>query len=133
MTTARGLGQRTDDDFARWLAVGGDDVREIIVEVQLPGRSVRMGRQPSRRPKQVALDAAVGDRAAILQRLARELNEGLATPPVVLRAAGAIVMRTTGQKAQAMLAHPLVKAIHPNRRFGGVAQPPTDEQGRTKV
>ncbi len=41
----------------------------------------------------------------------------LPEPPKTLRAAGALVLRATPAQARELAAHPLVKAIRPNRRL----------------
>src|SRR5437870_8708801 len=83
-----------DSDLAAWLEGEGDDLREMIVEAQVPPRTVRLGQGLSGRhlPKEI-LTEGNGDRAAVLRQLQDDLTGLLGGATNLLRAAGAIAVR----------------------------------------
>ena len=110
--------QFCDPTLTAWITSGNQEVQEIIIEVHLPPRQMRMMKRNNYQPVPVQLLAGSPD--ARLQRL-QELNSFLAgqmqLTTTVLKAAGAIAVRATGQEVQKILQHPMVKAIRSNRRL----------------
>jgi len=107
-----------DNDFAAWISGESDEVRELIVEAQMPERRVVYEQETDGRvlPKRIGRKAPA-HRLAVLEELNSFLNERLGLETNLLKAAGAIVVRADSQQARYILEHRLVKAIKPNRRL----------------
>jgi hypothetical protein len=107
-----------DPDLREWLNAGGGDPQELIVELNLPPRksAVVQGTRGRWTPRLEGPDhAAERDRAlAELSAFAAQL---LKQSPITLRAAQALAVSATPEQARQLAAHPLVKAIRPNRRL----------------
>ncbi|MBF0383867.1 MAG: hypothetical protein HQL69_22860 [Magnetococcales bacterium] len=95
-----------------------EDMREVIVEVRLPPRHVKMQQQEGGRSKPVKLvSGSSTQRAKTLDELHNFLATKMHLTPTILKAAGAIVVRASGHDVQLILKNPLVKAIRPNRKL----------------
>ncbi len=105
-----------DHELSEWLARSNAEERELIVEAAVPSRKVSFRKRADGR----MLPAAVGGseaRTAVLEELRSYLQGLLATPPTLLKAAGALAVRASGSEAQALLEHPLVKSLRLNRKL----------------
>jgi hypothetical protein len=108
-----------DPELADWLSRESGEIREILVDADLPRRTVTFEETTGGRPRAAGLrEASSGSgRKEILRRLRAFLEPFLDTPPVVLEAAGALAVRATGRQVRGFVDHPLVKAVRPNRRL----------------
>jgi hypothetical protein len=107
-----------DADTLAWLSADSNEARELIVEAKLPARKALIQERDGGRSVSMGMDAgASAERAAVLAELHAFLAEKLDTPPVLLKAAGAIAVRTTSQQVRQFADHPLVKTIRPNRKL----------------
>ncbi|HBL26745.1 MAG TPA: hypothetical protein DD490_07920 [Acidobacteria bacterium] len=108
-----------DPELADWLLQESGEVREVLVDADLPRRTVTLDGTGGGRPRATGLHDAAGSggRQEILRRLRALLEPFLDTPPVVLEAAGAVAVRATGRQVRGFVDHPLVKAVRPNRRL----------------
>jgi hypothetical protein len=107
-----------DADTIAWLSADSNEARELIVEAKLPARKILM-QERGGRSVPAGIDAkASAERAAVLTELYDFLAEQVDIPPVLLKAAGAIAVRATGQQARQFANHPLIKSIRPNRKLG---------------
>ncbi len=107
-----------DSDLNAWIKGNGDDTREVIVEANVPSRTVRMGESRTQRhiPQEV-VTAGGGDRAMVLKELQDYLSSLLGNTVSVLRAAGAIAVRANREQLREIAKHPKVKAVRVNRRL----------------
>lgn len=108
-----------DPELRSWLSAERDDgTRELIVEADLPKRTVRFGKTQQGRQVASGVDSGPqADRERLLQELADFLS-GLNTEANVLKSAGAVAVRSDREQARAIVNHPLVRAVRPNRRLG---------------
>lgn len=106
-----------DPELVRWLSQESGDLREILVDAVLPGRTVTF-REVSgrRRAADLATSAGTGRREA-LRQLRALLEPFLDTPPVILEAAGALAIRANSRQVRDLVHLPLVKSVRPNRRI----------------
>jgi hypothetical protein len=107
-----------DADTLAWLSADSNEARELIVEAKLPARKTLIQERDGRRSVPIGMDAGTSaERNAVLAELHAFLAKKLDTPPVLLKAAGAIAVRATSQQVRQFVDHPLVKAIRPNRKL----------------
>jgi hypothetical protein len=107
-----------DTDLLAWLATDSRDTRELMVEARLPARKVTIQKHTNGRMVPAEIDTTAADaHTAALAELHDFLSERLDTPPVLLKAVGAIAVRATSQQVRQFVDHPLVKAIRPNRKL----------------
>lgn len=104
-----------DSELAEWLGRSSDDERELIVEAAVPRRKVSFRTRAGGRLLPADVESS-GSRNAVLDELWSYLNDLLATPPTLLRAAGALAVRASGREAQLLLDHPLVRSLKWNRK-----------------
>ena len=113
------LGIISTPELRNWLAEEGNDKRELIVAVRLPERRVvfKDGPLSSRRlPIHTHADES-SNRQQALAELAGYLSSECDLSTTVLQNAGALIVSATPAQVRCFIDHPLVKAIHPNRRL----------------
>ena len=105
-----------DQELMAWLQSDAAEARELIVQVQTPPRQITMKRHPGGRvqPEQVQ-DNNIQARQKAIDDLTKVLDALVDTPPVVLQAAAAVVVKVTSEQVLSFIDHRLVKAIYPNR------------------
>ena len=108
-----------DEELSRWLAEGGQERRELIVEAAVPARRAAFDTGPRGRPRpQSITSSGIGlSRADVLEKLGTYLRNVLDSPPVELASAGAFAIEASRQEVLHLLEHPLVKALRPNRKL----------------
>jgi hypothetical protein len=108
-----------DSELREWLESGADEPRELIVEVRSPPRQISATpRAPGHgRLVNIAGSSAAG-REDRLRQLAEFVTHFACGKLTLLKAAGALALRTSGKDARQIARHHLVKSIRPNRRLG---------------
>lgn len=105
-----------DRELAEWLRSGGDEERELIVQAEAPPRKATIERRRNGRVIPTRIKKAEGAlREEAVSRLADELNRFVDQRPIILKSAGAVVVRATRNQVLRFANHPLVKTIYPNR------------------
>ncbi|MBM3758427.1 MAG: hypothetical protein FJW38_31200 [Acidobacteria bacterium] len=91
---------------------------EWIVQARLPPRQTQFTRALGHGRARLSRIATTGGelRNARLTELYDYLCAMLTTPPVLLKAAGAVSVHPSDEEIDAISKHPLVKDIQPNRR-----------------
>jgi hypothetical protein len=118
MTEQSRSGVTLESDLVAWSEGGGDDVRELIVEAKVPPRRVRLAEGNSQRQlPEAVVTSSEGDRELVLNRLHEDLSRLLDQPVTLLKSAGALVVQANREQLRAIIEHPLVKAVRPNRRL----------------
>jgi hypothetical protein len=107
-------------DIANWVRSGDTDIREIIIEVNLPQRRVVIRRSEYGPMVLDHIESSFTpeDRACLLGDLNNFLSKQMHLTTTILKTAGAIAVQASGKDVQRILAHPMVKAIRPNRKVG---------------
>lgn len=107
-----------DPELIKWLSSESVDVRELIVEANLPERKVTLRRGADGRliPEGIR-SPATPKRADVLAELGLFLGELLDDTPSLLKSAGAIAVKATGRQVRQFVDHPLVKGIRANRKL----------------
>ncbi len=108
-----------DPALAAWLRDEGDDIREVIVEAHLPQRQIlmRLGEKGRMVPDRMVSASPPAERVRLLEELNHFLAGQMHLTTTVLKAAGAIAVRASGEDVRHILEHPMVKAIRPNRKL----------------
>ena len=108
-----------DKELIEWLRSGKEEERELIVQAKTPQRNVAVTRRADGRtlflPGEGTEPAA---REEAIIKLTKALEQLVEESPVILKSAGAVIVRATRLQALSFVDHPLVKAIYPNRRVG---------------
>ncbi|MDP9073087.1 MAG: hypothetical protein M3N98_02740 [Actinomycetota bacterium] len=111
----------SDDDLQRF-AGGQSGCRSVLVEVAIPRARAEIGVvarpgnvQPL--PLRLAGTTRAADPGALVATARSFLTGVLGVDPVWLDAAACFVADVTGAQLQAIVASPLVRAIHPNRHL----------------
>jgi hypothetical protein len=124
--TASSIPASREPDLIEWLASDSEEEREVIIEARLPRRTLPPKQRSTGVSSTPRKSATAQERAEVLAELDSFLARQLSSPRVMLRAAGAIALRTTGRQAHRLLGHPLIKAIRFNRRLPSL--PPAQQR-----
>jgi hypothetical protein len=107
-----------EPDILAWVSVASEEKRELIVEANVPERKVVFQRRPDGRTVPVGIESsASSDRAETLIQLHNLLANIVDVPPVLLKAAGAVVVKASSREVRQFMDHPFVKRIRSNRKL----------------
>ena len=107
-----------EPDLLAWVSAASDEKRELIVEANVPERKAVFQRRPDGRTVPVGIESgASSDRAETLIQLHNLLENIVDVLPVLLKAAGAVVVKASSREVRQFMDHPLVKRIRSNRKL----------------
>lgn len=104
-------------DVVEWIDSGSTVPAEFIIQADLPRRSVAVSKGASRIRQFSVASGSNAERQVLLSEFVAAVRDVIETDPVVLKAAGAVVVSASPDELRRILQLPSVREIRFNRKL----------------